>query len=188
MKLSQLCDRRNEEIDRKADLARRRIKEEKRQKAKPRASYPKVNKDRCLQTVAADAPLDSITPLHQVPPSPPHEDEPMQQADHVEVIIPTPAAQEQPDVVDIFLEKTNEGNASPEQQAHVDDVDEEIEVEKADPSPPRKMQAEPSDSNKEETDKNEGELNASRDKTTQVTSSDAPAQMDIDPAPRSIAP
>ena len=62
MDVSQLCDRRNEEIDRKVDLARRRVKEEKRQKAKARASKPKVNKDRRLQTVA-DAPIDSSTPL-----------------------------------------------------------------------------------------------------------------------------
>ena len=67
----------------------------------------------------------------------------MQQAINVEVIIPTLVAQEQPDVVDIFLEKKDEGNASPEQQAPVDDVEEEIEVEKADPSPPRDLQAEP---------------------------------------------
>ena len=79
----------------------------------------------------------------------------------MEVIIPTPAAQEQPDVVDIFLEKTDEGNASLEQQAPIDDIDKKIEVEKEDPLPPKNLQAEPSESNKEETDKNEGELNAS---------------------------
>ena len=64
----------------------------------------------------------------------------MQQAEHVEVIIPTLATQEQTDVIDIFLEKNDEENASPKQQALADDgVDEDIEVEKADPSPPKKL-------------------------------------------------
>ena len=112
----------------------------------------------------------------------------MQQADHIEVIIPTPKGEEQPDVVDIFLEKTDEGNASPEQQAPVDDVDEEIEVDKDDPSPPRNLQAGPSESNKEETDKNEGELNASQVNATPVASSGAPTQMDVDPAAHSTTP
>ena len=75
MEVSQLCDKRNEEIDRKADLARRRIQEEKRQKARARVSKPKTNKDRRLQNVTADPTLDSHVPLQQVPPSLPLEDE-----------------------------------------------------------------------------------------------------------------
>jgi hypothetical protein len=76
MEIAQLCDRRNEEIDRKADLARRRIQEEKCQKARARNSNPKANKDRRLQNIATDpTPLDTHVLLQQVPPSPPHEDE-----------------------------------------------------------------------------------------------------------------
>jgi hypothetical protein len=187
MDISQLCDRRNDEIERKANLARRRIKEEKCQKAKARASKPKGIKDRRLQTVTDDQPIDSSTPLQQIPPSPPHEDEPMHQAGRVEVIIPTPVSQEQPEIVDIFLEKDEEGNASRKQQAPADDeVDEGIEIEKADPSPPNKLQAEPSGS-KEENDKIEGELNASREKTTPFASSGSPTQMDVNPAPCSTS-
>ena len=112
----------------------------------------------------------------------------MQQAGHVETVIPTLEAQEQPDVVDIFLEKTNEGSACPKHQALVDDVDEEIEVEKADPSPPRQLQDEPSQSNKEEIDKYEEEQNASRDKSTLVASSAAATQLNVDHASNSTAP
>ena len=64
------------------------------------------------QTVV-DAPIDSSTPLQQIPPSPPHEDELMQQAEPAVVIIPTLAGQET-DLVDIFLNKTDEENALPE--------------------------------------------------------------------------
>jgi hypothetical protein len=71
-------------------------------------------------------------------------------------------SQEQPEVVDIFLVKNDEENVLPRQQASADnEVDEEFEVEKADPSPLKKLQAEPSGSNKEENDKIEGELSAS---------------------------
>nr|XP_020173034.1 eukaryotic translation initiation factor 5B-like [Aegilops tauschii subsp. strangulata] len=164
-----------------------RIKEEERQKAKARASKPKGIKDHRIQNVATDAPIDSSTPLQQIPPSPPHEDEPMQQVEPVVVVIPTPAAQE-PDVVDIFLNKSDEENALPKQQVMDDKTDEEIEVEKAVPSPPKEMQAEPSRSNKKENDKVDGELNASRHKITPVTSSGAPTQMDVDLAPASTAP
>ena len=58
-----MCDRRNDEIDRRTILAQRRIKEEKRQKAKARASKPKAIKDRHIQNVATDAPIDSSAPL-----------------------------------------------------------------------------------------------------------------------------
>ena len=83
----------------------------------------------------------------------------MQQAEPVVVIIPTSAAQET-DVVDIFLNKTDEENVLPEEQAPEEKVDEEIEVEKAFSSPLKNMQVEPSGSNKED-DKAEGEQNAS---------------------------
>ena len=49
------------------------------------------------------------------------------------------------------------------------------------------MQVEPSGSNQEENEKTEGELIASRENTTPVTSSCAPTQMEVDPAPASIA-
>ena len=52
MEVSQLCDQRNDEMERQAKLARRRIKEEKRQKAKVRASNPKAIKNRNIQNVA----------------------------------------------------------------------------------------------------------------------------------------
>lgn len=55
MDVSQLCDRRNDEIERKAEAARRRDVEEKRQKTREKASKLKENKDRCLLTVATDA-------------------------------------------------------------------------------------------------------------------------------------
>ena len=48
------------------------------------------------------------------------------------------------------------------------------------------MPVEPSGSNKED-DKVEGELNATRVNTTPVTSSSAPTQMEVDPAPASTA-
>ena len=152
-------------------------------------SKPKVNKDRHLQTVTAEPiPLNSHAPLQQVPPSPPHEDEPMQQAGTVEVIIPASVVQEQLDVVDFFLEKTNEENASLKQQAPVNEIDEEIEVEKADSLSLRTSQAEPSEPNKEENDKIEGTLNASREKTTPGASCRTPTQMDVDTAPLTGAP
>ena len=71
----------------------------------------------------------------------------MQQAVHVDVIIPT---LENPDVVDIFLDKTDEENALPKQRAPDDKTDEGIEVEKANPLPLNTMQVDPSRSNKEE--------------------------------------
>ena len=104
-----MCDQRNDEIERQAKLARRRIKEEKHQKAKAGASKPKAIKDRRIQNVATNAPVDSSAPLQQIPPSPPHEDELMQQAEPEVVIIPTSAAQES-DVMDIFLNNPDEGN------------------------------------------------------------------------------
>ena len=46
MDVSQLCDRRNDEIKRQADLARWRQKEEKHQKLRARANKPKTISDR----------------------------------------------------------------------------------------------------------------------------------------------
>ena len=103
----------------------------------------------------------------------------------MEVIIPTSASQEI-DVVDIYLNKTDDENVLPEQQAPKEKTDEVIEVEKAVSSPLKEMQVEPSGSNKED-DKVEGEQNASRGNTTPVTSSGAPTQMEVDPAPGSLA-
>nr|XP_045086317.1 uncharacterized protein LOC123494495 [Aegilops tauschii subsp. strangulata] len=88
----------------------------------------------------------------QIPPSPPNEDEPMQQAEPAVYIIPTSAALET-DVVDIFLNKTGKENAFPGQQATKDKTDEEIEFEEAVSLPPKEMQVELSRSNKEENDK-----------------------------------
>ena len=112
----------------------------------------------------------------------------MQQAGAEEIIILAQVAQEQHEVVDIFLEKTDEENATPKQQSPADEVVEEIEVEKADPSPPRTEQAKPFEPNTEENDKIKGELNASWEKTPPVTSSGAPTRMDVDPAPLTTAP
>jgi hypothetical protein len=92
MDLSQLFDQRNDEIKHQADLARQREKEEKRHKAKARASKPKAISDHCIQTVATDAPVDTSAPLQQIPPSPLHEDDPVQQAEPTVVIIPTTVA------------------------------------------------------------------------------------------------
>ena len=78
----------------------------------------------------------------------------MQQDEPAVVIIPTSIAQET-DVVDIFLNKTNEENGLPEKQAPEEKIDEEIEVEKEVSSPLKEMQVEPSGSNKED-DKVEG--------------------------------
>jgi hypothetical protein len=62
----------------------------------------------------------------------------MQQDGTEKVIILVMVAQEeQLDVVEVFLEKSDEENGSPKQQAPVEETDEEIEVEKADPSPLR---------------------------------------------------
>jgi hypothetical protein len=109
----------------------------------------------------------------------------MQQIGPVVVIIPTTVALE-PNVVDIFLTKNYEENFVPEQQASEVKLDEEIEVEKAVSSPLKKMQVEPFGSNKED-DKVEGEQGASQGNTTPVTSSGASTQMEVDPAPGSLA-
>ena len=111
----------------------------------------------------------------------------MLQAGTKEVVIPEPVGRVQHEEVDIFLERTEEENAPPKQQSPAEEVDEEIEVEKADPSPPKTLQAEPSESTKEKSDKIEGELNASRKETPPVSSFGAPTQMDVDPAPRTTA-
>ena len=186
MDVSQLCDRRNDEIDRRTILAQRRIKEEKRQKANERGSKLKAISNSRIQNDATHAPIDTSVSLQQIPPSPPHEDESLHQAEPVKVINPTSAAQET-DVIDIFLNNLDEGNVQPEQQAPEEKIDEEIEVEKAVSSPLKDMQVEPSGSNKED-DKVEGEQVASRGNTTPVSSSGAPTQMDVDPAPHSTAP
>ena len=62
-----------------------------------------------------------------------------------------PTAQdEQNDVVDIFLNNPDEENAPPQQQDNSDQIDEEIEVEKSNPSPPVPMQVDPSASSKKD--------------------------------------
>ena len=71
------------------------------------------------------------------------------------VIIPTSAAQES-DVMDVFLNKIDEENVMPEQQTPEEKVDEEIEMEKAVPSPLNNIPADPSGSTKE-GEKIEGE-------------------------------
>ena len=63
MDISQLCDRRNDEIKRQADLARRREREEKCQKAQARANQLKDSKDHRIQSVKIDAPIDTSVPL-----------------------------------------------------------------------------------------------------------------------------
>jgi hypothetical protein len=119
-----------------------------------------------------DAPVITSAPLQQIPLSPHREEDTMQQAEPAVVIIPTTVAQE-PDVVDIFLNRNDEENVVPEQQAPEEVVDEEIEVEKAVSSPLKDMEVEPFGSIKED-DKVEGEQDASQGNTTPVTSSGAP--------------
>jgi hypothetical protein len=181
--ISQLCDHRNDEIKRQADLARRREREEKRQKAQTRASKLKAVKDRRIQSITSDAPVDSSVPLQQIPPSPLPEEETRQQAEPV--VMSLVVAQET-DVIDILLNWNDEENVVPEQQAPWEVVDEEIEVEKAVSSPLKDMQVEPSGSIKED-DMVEGEQAASRGNTTPVSSSGGPTQMEVDPAPGSLA-
>ena len=171
MDVSQLCDRRNDEIKRQADLARRREREEKCQKAQARASQLKASKDRRIQSISTDAPVDANVPL--------------QQADPAVVIIPTLVEQES-DVVDMYLVNPGEENVVPEKNAHEERIDEEIEMEKAVPSPLKEFQAEPSGSTKE-GEKVEGEQVASQGNTPPVSSSGAPTQMEVDPAPGSLA-
>jgi hypothetical protein len=76
----------------------------KRNVRKPREIRPQAVKDRRIQTVATDVPVDTIAPLQQIPPSSLHEEETMQQTEPAVVITPTTVAQE-PDVMDIFLKK-----------------------------------------------------------------------------------
>lgn len=65
-----LCDTKNEEIDHKDDLARRRVREEKCQKAIARAVELKGKKDRYLQNVVVYVvPINTSAPFQQVPPS-----------------------------------------------------------------------------------------------------------------------
>ena len=94
----------------------RQALEGKGKEAKARASKPKAISDRRIQNIATDAPIDSSAPLQQIPPSPLHEDDPMQQAEPAVVIIP-PSATQETDVIDIFLNNPDEGNVQPEQQA-----------------------------------------------------------------------
>ena len=113
MDVSQLCDRRNDEIKRQAGLARRRIQEEKRHIARARANKPKAMLDRRIQLVLTDAPVDTSAPLQQIPPSPRLEEETEQQAEHAVVIIPTLVEQES-DVVVMYLVNPDEVNVVPE--------------------------------------------------------------------------
>ena len=83
----------------------------------------------------------------------------MQQTRTAAVVIP-PTVEQEPDVVDIFLNKTDEENVVPEQQPREEKIDEEIEAEKSVSSPQKVMQVEPSRSNKED-DKVEGEQSTS---------------------------
>nr|XP_020165050.1 DNA ligase 1-like [Aegilops tauschii subsp. strangulata] len=129
MDVSQLCDRRNEEIKRQADLARRREKEEKQEKAQARASQLKASKDRRIQFVTMDAPVDTSAPLQQIPPSPRPEEEFEQHTVPAVVMIPTAAAQES-DVVDMYLVNPDEVNVVLEQNAPEERIDEKIEMEK----------------------------------------------------------
>nr|XP_020161172.1 calpastatin-like [Aegilops tauschii subsp. strangulata] len=103
--VAQLCDRKNEQIDRKVDLARRRVQEERCQRALARAAKPQGKKDHHLQNVVVDdVPINTSAPLQQVPPSPPRVEELVQQVATDEVIIPMPT-EEQQDVVDVFSRK-----------------------------------------------------------------------------------
>ena len=70
MDISQLCDRRNDEIKRQADLARRRKREEKHHRAQARANKTKEIKVRHIRSVSTDAPIDKSVPLQQILPSP----------------------------------------------------------------------------------------------------------------------
>ena len=69
MVVSQLCDQRNDELKRQADLARRRGREEKRQRAQARANKPKEIKDHRIQSVTTKVLVDTSVPLQQIPPS-----------------------------------------------------------------------------------------------------------------------
>ena len=64
MQVSQLCDRRTEEIRNKANADKRRAAEEKRQKTRAQARKPKENTDRRLMTVATEEiPLRQSAPI-----------------------------------------------------------------------------------------------------------------------------
>nr|XP_020189856.1 RNA polymerase II degradation factor 1-like [Aegilops tauschii subsp. strangulata] len=147
MDVSQLCDRRNDEIKRQADLAQHREREEKRQRAQAREIKPREVMDRRVQSTTADAPFDTSAPLQQIPPSPHPKEAAEQQAEPV-VVVPTSVEQEA-DVVDMYIVNPNKVNAMPEQNAPEENTDEEIEMEKQVPSPEKDIQAEPSRSTKE---------------------------------------
>ena len=174
-----MYDSKNDEIDRIA----RRVQEQKGQKALARAAKPKEKKGQCIQIVTSvAAPINSSAPLQQIPPSPPHKEEPEQQVSP-EVIVPVPTAQEeQNDVVDIFHNNPCEEYAPPQQQENNDHADEDIEVEKPNPSPPELILVDPSTSS-EKDDKIEGEQSAPREKPNPVTPSAVSSLMDVDSAP-----
>nr|XP_020201640.2 protein diaphanous homolog 1-like [Aegilops tauschii subsp. strangulata] len=70
MDVSQLCDQRNDELKRQANLARRTEREEKRQKAKGRAHKPKTSLDRRIQPPRCELPFLLLFPsvaAHTVP-------------------------------------------------------------------------------------------------------------------------
>lgn len=79
---------------------------------------------------------------------------------------------EQNDVIDIFLNKLDEENAPPQQQACDDQTNEEIEVKEPNPSPSKPMQVDPSCPSKKD-DKTEGEQSSPPEKSTPVTPSGA---------------
>ena len=86
----------------------------------------------------------------------------------------------------MYLVKPEEENVVPEQNAPEERIDKEIVMEKATSSPLKKIQAEPSGSTKE-GEKVEGEQFASQGNIPMVSSSSAPATMEVDPAPGSLA-
>ena len=184
MDVSQLCDRRIEEIKRQEDLARCREREEKRHRAQARANKPKEIKDRHIQSMTNDAPIDTSVPLQQIPASPRSK----QEVEHqTKLVVVSPALVEQESyMVDMYHVNPDEENVVPEQNAPEERIDKEIEMEKAVSSPLKEILDEPSGSTKE-GEKVEGEQIASQGNTPTVSSSGAPAPMEVDPAPGSLA-
>ena len=114
LEVSQLCDWRNDDFARQAEHARWREKDEKCQQSKARASKPKAIKDRRIQNVATDAPIDSSVPLQQIPPSPRPKEVTEQQ---VEVVVVPTSVEQEANGVDIYLANPDEVNIAPEQNA-----------------------------------------------------------------------
>ena len=143
----------------------------------------KASKDRHIQSISTNSPVDTSAQLQQIPPSPRTGEVAEQQLKAV--VVPTSVEQEA-DVVDIYLVNPNEVGVMPEKNAHEEKVDEEIEMERQVPSPMKDIQGEPSGSTKE-GEKVEGEQVAAQGTTLTVSSSGAPAPMEVDPAPGSLA-